>query len=175
MVEKKGSETEASVSRAVDMEALQRKINTYSDMLYRIAFLQLKNNQDAEDVVQETFYQFVKRKVEFETPEHEKAWLIRVTLNACKDFMKSFFRSRTVPLDEIEELTADVPEDHSDVLEAVLSLPVKYKTVVYLYFYEQYSAVEISKLLEKNVNTVYTLLARAKTMLKERLGGEEFE
>ena len=98
-----------------------------------------------------------------------------MTLNACKDFMKSFFRSRTVPLDEIEELTADVPEDHSDVLEAVLSLPVKYKTVVYLYFYEQYSAVEISKLLEKNVNTVYTLLARAKTMLKERLGGEEFE
>ena len=72
MVEKKGSETEASVSRAVDMEALQRKINTYSDMLYRIAFLQLKNNQDAEDVVQETFYQFVKRKVEFETPEHRR-------------------------------------------------------------------------------------------------------
>lgn len=88
---------------------------------------------------------------------------------------EELFRSHTVPLDEIKDLIADVPEDHSDVLEAVLSLPAKYKTVIYLYFYEQYSAVEIGRLLGKNVNTVYTLLARAKAMLKERLGGEGFE
>ena len=78
-------------------------------------------------------------------------------------------------LEEMEEIMAEIPDDHSDVLEAVLSLPVKYRTVVYLYFYEQYSAVEISRLLGKKVNTVYTLLARAKAMLKEQLGGEEFE
>ena len=152
-----------------------RAIELYADTVRRICMLQLKSNSDTEDIFQTVFLKYVLYSGVFENEEHEKAWLIRVTLNACKDFMKSFFRSRTVPLDEIEELTADVPEDHSDVLEAVLSLPVKYKTVVYLYFYEQYSAVEISKLLEKNVNTVYTLLARAKTMLKERLGGEEFE
>ena len=152
-----------------------RAIELYADTVRRICMLHLKSDSDTEDIFQTVFLKYVLYSGVFENEEHEKAWLIRVTLNACKDFMKSFFRSRTVPLDEIEELTADVPEDHSDVLEAVLSLPVKYKTVVYLYFYEQYSAVEISKLLEKNVNTVYTLLARAKTMLKERLGGEEFE
>ncbi|KAI4443339.1 MAG: sigma-70 family RNA polymerase sigma factor [Ruminococcus sp.] len=152
-----------------------RAIELYADTVRRICMLHLKSDSDTEDIFQTVFLKYVLYSGAFENEEHEKAWLIRVTLNACKDFMKSFFRSRTVPLDEIEELTADVPEDHSDVLEAVLSLPVKYKTVVYLYFYEQYSAVEISKLLEKNVNTVYTLLARAKTMLKERLGGEEFE
>ena len=152
-----------------------RAIELYADTVRRICMLHLKSDSDTEDIFQTVFLKYVLYSGAFENEEHEKAWLIRVTLNACKDFMKSFFMSRTVPLDEIEELTADVPEDHSDVLEAVLSLPVKYKTVVYLYFYEQYSAVEISKLLEKNVNTVYTLLARAKTMLKERLGGEEFE
>lgn len=152
-----------------------RAIELYADTVRRICMLHLKSDSDTEDIFQTVFLKYVLYSGAFENEEHEKAWLIRVTLNACKDFMKSFFRSRTVPLDEIEELTADVPEDHSDVLEAVLSLPVKYKTVVYLYFYEQYSAVEISNLLEKNVNTVYTLLARAKTMLKERLGGEEFE
>ena len=145
-----------------------RAIELYADTVRRICMLHLKSDSDTEDIFQTVFLKYVLYSGAFENEEHEKAWLIRVTLNACKDFMKSFFRSRTVPLDEIEELTADVPE-------AVLSLPVKYKTVVYLYFYEQYSAVEISKLLEKNVNTVYTLLARAKTMLKERLGGEEFE
>ncbi|HBA69695.1 MAG TPA: hypothetical protein DCZ40_10120, partial [Lachnospiraceae bacterium] len=72
---KKINKAEMSVSQAVDMEKLQQKINTYSDLLYRIAFLQLRNNQDAEDVVQETFYQFIKSRKEFETPEHEKAWL----------------------------------------------------------------------------------------------------
>ena len=145
-----------------------RAIELYADTVRRICMLHLKSDSDTEDIFQTVFLKYVLYSGAFENEEHEKAWLIRVTLNACKDFMKSFFRSRTVPLDEIEELTADVPEDHSDVLEAVLSLPVKYKTVVYLYFYEQYSAVEISKLLEKNVNTVYTLLARAKTMLKEQ-------
>ena len=152
-----------------------RAIELYADTVRRICMLHLKSNSDTEDIFQTVFLKYVLYSGAYENEEHEKAWLIRVTLNACKDFMKSFFRSHTVPLDEIEDLIADVPEDHSDVLEAVLSLPAKYKTVIYLYFYEQYSAVEIGRLLGKNVNTVYTLLARAKAMLKEQLGGEEFE
>ena len=79
-----------------------------------------------------------------------------------------------MPLDEIAELAKEMPEDHSEVFEAVLSLPKKYKDVVYLYFYEEYSAVEIGKILGKNVNTVYTLLSRVKAMLKEKLGGDGF-
>ena len=152
-----------------------RAIELYADTVRRICMLYLKSNSDTEDIFQNVFLKYVLYPHAFENEEHEKAWLIRVTINACKDYIKSFFRSRTVPLEEMEEIMAEIPDDHSDVLEAVLSLPVKYRTVVYLYFYEQYSAVEISRLLGKKVNTVYTLLARAKAMLKEQLGGEEFE
>lgn len=153
----------------------ERAIELYADTVRRICMLHLKSYSDTEDIFQTVFLKYVLYSGEFESAEHEKAWMIRVTLNACKDYMKSFFRRHTVPLDEIQGMEAEIPEDHSDVLEAVLSLPVKYKAVVYLYFYEQYSAVEIGKLLGKNVNTVYTLLARAKGMLREKLGGEEFE
>lgn len=90
MMEKKsGRRAEVSVSKTIDMEKLQKKIDSYSNMLYRIAYLQLKNSQDAEDVVQETFYQFVKAQKGFETPEHEKAWLIKVTLNGCRKIWRS--------------------------------------------------------------------------------------
>lgn len=153
----------------------ERAIELYADTVRRICMLYLKSYSDTEDIFQNVFLKYVLCPHAFENEEHEKAWLIRVTINACKDYIKSFFRSRTVPLEEIEEIMAEAPDDHSDVLEAVLSLPEKYRTVVYLYFYEQYSAVEISRLLGKKVNTVYTLLARAKKMLKEQLGGEEFE
>ena len=96
-------------------------------------------------------------------------------MNACKDYLKSFFRNHTVPLEEAAEAAGEMPEDHSEVLEAVLSLPKKYKDVVYLFYYEDYTAVEISGILGRNVNTVYTLLARAKVMLREMLGGDDFE
>ena len=158
-----------------DEQEVNKAIERYSDTVRRLCMIHLKNHADTEDIFQTVFLKYVLYSGAFESAEHEKAWMIRVTLNACKDYMKSFFRRHTVPLEEIQGLEAEMPEDHSDVLEAVLSLPVKYKTVVYLYFYEQYSAVEIGKILGKNVNTVYTLLSRAKAMLREQLGGEEFE
>ncbi len=108
----------------------------------------------------------------FENEEHEKAWFLRVTINACKDLLKSFFRNRTVPLDEIIEQPAEMPPDYREVLEAVLSLPSKYKDAVYLHYYEGYTAPEISRILGKNVNTVYTLLSRSRQLLREKLGGE---
>ena len=89
--------------------------------------------------------------------------------------LKSFFRSRSVPLEEIAEQAAELPEDHREVLEAVLSLPQKYRDVVYLHYYEGYTAPLIGEILGKNVNTVYTLLTRSKQMLRERLGGEGYE
>lgn len=158
--------TEQEANRAVEL---------YSDTVKKICMLHLKNYDDTEDIFQTVFMKYVLYDGVFESEEHEKAWIIRVTINACKDYLKSFFRSRTVPIDEIRELTSDIEEDHSDVLQAVLALPKKYKDVVYLYFYEQYTAVEIGKILGKNVNTVYTLLSRAKKILKEKLGGDDFE
>ena len=184
MVEKKGSETEASVSRAVDMEALQRKINTYSDMLYRIAFLQLKNNQDAEDVVQETFYQFVKRKVEFETPEHEKAWLIKVTLNGCRKVWRSAWYRHTevVPDGKFPEekgtpgggMENDVleKERNREIMEAVMKLPRKYREVIHLFYFQQLSIKEISAITERRESTVTSQLTRGRELLKKNLKEE---
>lgn len=80
-----------------------------------------------------------------------------------------------MPIDEIIEQTAEMPSDNREVLEAVLALPQKYRDIIYLHYYEGYTAPEISQILSKNVNTVYTYLARAKQMLKERLGGDEYE
>ena len=118
------------------------------------------------------FLKYVLSPVVFESPEHEKAWLIRVTINACKDLVKSFFRSCTVPLEELLDQPAPLSEEHKEVLEAVLALPPKYRDAVYLHYYEGYTAAEIGKLLGKNTNTVYTLLTRAREQLRKTLGGD---
>ena len=135
--------------------------------------IHLKNHADTEDIFQNVFLKYVLSSVCFESEEHEKAWFIRVTLNACKDLLKSFFRSHTVSIEEVLEQPAALPEDNREVLQAVLSLPQKYKDVIYLHYYEGYTAPQMSKLLGKNVNTIYTLLTRARQMLKEKLGGED--
>ena len=140
-------------------------------MVRRICMIHLKNYEDAEDIFQTVFLKYVLRSEPFDSPEHEKAWIIRVTVNACRDLLKSFFRSRTVALDQLIEKPQDMPEDHSDILEAVLELPARFRDVVYLHYYEGYSAPEIGRILKKNTNTVYTLLARARQLLKTRLEG----
>lgn len=153
---------------------VNRAIERYSDTVQRLCIVYLKNHADTEDVFQTVFFKYYLSSVVFESDEHEKAWIIRVTVNACKDWLKSFFRSRTVSLDEIIELPSETPQENSDVLEAVLSLPAKNRDVVYLHFYEGYTAPQIGKILRKNVNTVYTLLTRSKELLREKLGGEGY-
>lgn len=137
--------------------------------------IHLKNYSDTEDIFQTVFLKYVLNSISFENDEHEKAWFIRVTINACKDLLKSFFHSRTVSLDTVMEQPAQLPEDHREVLDAVFSLPQKYRDVVYLHYFEDYTAPQISRILGKNVNTIYTLLTRSKQMLRERLGGDEYE
>ena len=137
--------------------------------------IHLKNYADTEDIFQTVFLKYVLSTVTFESDAHERAWFIRVTINACKDLLRNFFRSRTVPIDELAEQAAALPDDHREVLEAVLSLPAKYRDVVYLHYYENYTAPEIGKILGKNVNTVYTLLTRSRQLLKEKLGGDGYE
>ena len=137
--------------------------------------IHLKNYADTEDIFQAVFLKYVLSSVSFENEEHEKAWFIRVTINACKDLLKSFFRSRTVSLDEIAEQSSEMPKDDREVLEAVLSLPPKYKDVVYLHYYEGYTAPQISRILGKNVNTIYTLINRSRQLLRDKLGGDGYE
>lgn len=135
--------------------------------------IQLKSYADTEDIFQTVFLKYVLSSVAFENEEHEKAWFIRVTINACKDLLKSFFHRHVTSLDEILERPVQMREDHREVLEAVLSLPQKYREVVYLHYYEGYTAPEISRILGKKVNTIYTLLTRSRQMLREKLGGDE--
>ena len=133
----------------------------------------MERHADTEDIFQTVFLKYVLSSTVFESEEHERAWFIRVTLNACRDLLKSFFRSRTVPLEALEPVPASLPPDHREVLEAVLALPENCRDVVYLHYYEGYTAPEIGRLLGKNVNTVYTLLNRSRGMLREALGGED--
>ena len=137
--------------------------------------LHLKNDADTEDIFQTVFLKYALSSDAFESQEHEKAWLIRVTINACKDLLKSFFHTHTVSLEEVPELPAQMDQPNREVLEAVLSLPAKYKDVVYLHYYEGYTAPEISRILRMNPNTVYTRLTRAKEILRNKLGGDHDE
>ena len=152
-----------------------RAIERYADLVRRVCMIHLKNQADTEDIFQTVLLKYVTGTTEFESEEHEKAWFIRVTVNACKDLLRSFFRSRTVSLEELLEQPEQIPEDHREVLDAVLALPDKYRDVVYLHYYEGYTAPEIGRILHKNPNTVYTLLTRAREVLKKSLGGEDIE
>ncbi|WP_294578121.1 RNA polymerase sigma factor [uncultured Thomasclavelia sp.] len=151
---------------------LNRVIDQYGDTVRRICLLYLKNEADSEDIFQTVFLKYVTSTTKFDSSEHEKAWIIRVTINNCKDLLKKFFRRKTVSLDDLIEKPRSLSDDHREVIEAVLSLPQKYRDVIYLHYYEGYTAPEISQILGKNVNTVYTLLTRSKKMLREQLGGD---
>ena len=152
-------------------EEVNTAIEQYGDTVRRICLVHSKNEADTQDIFQTVFLKYLLSSVRFESHEHEKAWIIRVTMNACRDLLKSFFRSRVVPLEEAAATYTTDPGE-SGVLQAVLSLPSKYRDVIYLHYYEEYTAPEIGQILGKNVNTVYTLLNRAKKLLREKLGGE---
>lgn len=149
-------------------------IERYADTVRRICFVHLKSIDDTEDIFQEVFLKYALRSADFEDAAHEKAWLIRVTINACRDLLKNAFRNKVVSLEELVDLPAAQQDEYSEVLEAVLRLNEKYRDVVYLHYYEGYSAAEIGAILRKNVNTVYTLLARAREQLKTTLGGDGY-
>jgi RNA polymerase sigma-70 factor (ECF subfamily) len=153
----------------MDEQAVNRAIELHADSVRRVCFLYLKSKEDTEDIFQEVFLKYLLRKDGFESQAHEKAWLIRVAINCCKDFLKSFFKKKTSTLD------FDIPfsdEKDREVLDAVMQLDEHYREVIYLQYYEGYSAPEIAQMLGKNTNTVYTWIARAKKELKKSLGGE---
>lgn len=149
---------------------VQMAIERHADMVRRLCMIHLKNHADTEDIFQTVFLKYALSDKAFETIEHEKAWFIRVTLNACRDLLKSFFRKKSVPLETLIDVPASMDDSKKNLLQAVLDLPERYRKIIYLYYYEGYSADEISRLLHMNVNTVYTHLTRGKNKLREQLG-----
>ncbi len=155
---------------------LQSAIEMYADTLKRICILYLKNESDTEDVFQNVFLKYYKSSAQFESEEHKKAFLIRITINECKDLLRNFFRKNTVSIDEVAQISGgSISDENFYVRQAVLALPQKYKIVIYLHYFEGYSAVDIAVMLQKNVNTVYTLLSRGRELLKTTLGGDIHE
>ncbi len=153
-------------------QQIQLAIEHHGDMVRRLCMIHLKNHADSEDVFQTVFIKYALYQGVFESADHENAWFIRVTLNACRDLLRRFFRSRTVSLEVLMEIPQEMTDSHREVLEAVLALPEKYRIPIYLHYYEGYTAPEIGKILKKNVNTVYSLLNRGKKLLKEALEDE---
>ncbi len=176
---------------AAEDRELQLKIDAYGNMLFKLSYLRLQNVQDAEDVVQEVFYQYLKRSGPFESPEHEKAWLIKVTLNACGKIWRSAKRrpEEHLDMDVIESLAANAEdeggsdildpeeaavrqEERRRVLEAVMALPAKYRDVIHLFYYEEIPVKEIARIIGRGESTVTSQLTRGRGLLKKVLKGE---
>ncbi|CUU47144.1 MULTISPECIES: RNA polymerase sigma factor [Clostridium] len=146
-------------------------IETYSDMLIRISYSYMKNLSDAEDITQEVFIKLLEKRPDFKNETHEKSWLIRVAINLSKDKLKSSYFKNTTSL---EDDFVDTTQEDNDVIQAVLSLPVKYRSIVFLYYYENYSISEISNILNIKESTVGSQLSRGRKLLKSILK-EDFE
>jgi RNA polymerase sigma-70 factor (ECF subfamily) len=144
-------------------------LTRYSNMVYRLALSRTRNVADAEDVLQEVFLRLIHKKPEFENEEHRKAWLIRVTVNCSSKLLTSAWFRRTVPLEE--ELKFETKEK-SNVYYAVMELPLKYRTVIHLYHYEDLSISQISNILAIKESTIKSQLLRARQLLKTKLKGE---
>ena len=152
----------------------ERLANTYADAILRLSYTYLKNTHDAQDICQTVFVKLLTEPREFESPRHERAYILRMDANACKDLLKSPWRKRTCGLDDCLEVPAPEAEDGS-VLAAVDQLPAHYRTVIYLFYYEGYDAWEIGQILGIPTATVHTRLARGRAKLKEILGGYGYE
>lgn len=156
------------------MEEFSQKYDEYSPVVYRTCALRLGNRQDAEDAMQNTFIKFYYKAPEFDSSESEKAWLIRVAVNVCKDFQKSFWQKKTVGLDDTAELTVGVIENAVRLID-VFELSPKNRTVLQLYYYEGYSVKEISCILKISENSVTSRLSRARQKLKLEMEAAEHE
>ncbi len=157
----------------IDRQNIDVVFDRYQDNLFAIAFNYFRNPVDAEDAVQETFLRLLRTKDgqgrEFESEAHLRNWLIRVVLNECKRVSLSSFFKRRVSLEDYAETLAFEEPEESQVFEAVMQLPQKYRSVLHLFYYENYSVREIAKLLDISETTATTRLSRGRKKLKQKL------
>ena len=138
-------------------------LDKYSDMVLRIAYTYLKNRADAEDIVQDVFLRIIDKKPSFNDESHEKSWLIRATINMCKNKVNMFWNKNKCSIDDVQEFAvSDKYNTDTSVFQAVMALGEKYRVVVYMYYYEGYSTPEIADVIGKNETTIRSLLHRAR-------------
>lgn len=147
------------------MKNIETVLDQYGDMLYRICLLTLKNESDAEDVVQETMIKYYRKAPDFENCEHEKAWLIRVAANGCRDLLRFRQRHPLVDLESQTYISADAGD--SGILEALMTLPEKYRLVLTLYYVEEYRIGDIAKIIRRTPSAVKMRLQKGRRLLEE--------
>ena len=141
----------------------------YQDRLFAAAFQVCGNAADAEDAAQEALLRYHLSDKQFESQEHIRAWLLRVAINWAKNTSRSFWRRNTVPLEEYMETLEFDCQESRDIFREVMALPEKYRLVIHLYYYEDYSVQEISRILGIRVSNVKVRLSRGRQMLKATL------
>ena len=152
----------------MEQEFFDRAVQCWQDMVFRLALHQLGSYADADDAVQEVFLRLWRQKVPFASDEHLRRWLMRVTVNWCRDQLRSPWRKRRVDWDSLENQPAFETPEQGEFYQAVMSLPEKYRTVLDLFYYEELSVREIGEVLGLSQSAVTTRLSRARKLLRER-------
>lgn len=152
-------------------EEIKELVEKYSSLIFRISYCILCNPQDAEDAVQETFLRYLTKAPEFESEEHRKAWLIRVSANISKNMQMFKLKRETVSIDDIENV--GIARDDFELFELIMSLPAKYKIVMTLYYVEGYKSKEIAEIIDVNEDAVRKRLQKGRELLKVEFEKEQ--
>lgn len=144
-------------------------VQHYADMVFRLAYSYLKSRADAEDVMQETLLKLYTERTDFDTPEHRRYWVVRVAVNECKKILRSPWRRRTGPLEEVPETAVFDTPAQTELFRQVMALPPKYRAAIYLHYYEGCPVREVAAAMNANPSTVQTWLMRARGQLKTKL------
>lgn len=150
----------------------EQAVRGYSQTVYSVCVMRLQNKADAEDCYQNVFAKLYFKSPDFKDAEHLKAWLIRVAINECKNYIRD--NRKTLSLEEISEQSEEFDELKTDMSWALMKTPEKYREVLYLFYCQKYKVKEIANILKLNENTVKTRLSRGRTVLKSIYGGDEF-
>lgn len=158
-------------------EYIASLVDKYGDMVLRIAYTYLKNMDDAEDAVGDLYLKIVDKEPKFNDETHERLWMVRAIINICKNKLNLYWNKNKCSADDVAETGAfDTYNETPEVLSAVLALPAKYKTAIYLFYYEGFKTPEIAKMLNKTEATVRSIMKRAREKLKSALKeGYDFE
>lgn len=161
------------MNRAHSQEEMAALYRRHVSMVYQICLMLLKNVPDAEDATQNVFRKVMEQDKPFRDPEHEKAWLIVTARNECKNQLKHWWRTKRAGEEILQNLTWEQPSD-GELWDLILTLPEKYRMVLYLHYYQGYTALETAEILGKNPSTIRTWLVQARWKLKEILEVEEY-
>lgn len=148
----------------------EEMVELYADTVYKIALSQVKKKEDAEDIFQEVFLNYINCKKEFLSEEHEKAYMIRMTVNCCKKHFRSAWLRHRADFTEICDVVSG-NEKEEKLYECVMELPAKYRLVIHLFYYEELSVDQISQILHRKESTVKSQLMRGRNMLKQLMSG----